>query len=219
MKIILVGGGETIYFLCRNFTAKGYEIVIINDDKEECVQFARNLSATVLWGDGSDFELLKEAGAMAADAILAITPNDQDNLIICQMASLRFNVPRPIALANDPDNVEIFERLGVSAFSTTQIVGSLIEQRASLEQILNLLPIGEGKVNVTEAVLGPESPVIGKQLKDIFLPENSLIAVVIRDNEPIVPRGWNYLQEEDRVVLITIPENHGKVLRLLTGEL
>lgn len=218
MKVIIVGGGKTLFFLCRNFAAKGYQVVIINRDKNECVQLSRQLSAMVVCGDGSDAGILKEAGAMGADAILAITPNDQDNLVICQLASIKFGMPRAIALANDPDNTEIFEKLGVSAFSTTQIFGSLIEQRASLEQILNLLPVGEGRVNVTEIVLGADSPVVGKLLKDIDLPENALIAVVIRDNHPIVPRGWNDLQTGDRVVLITLPENHGPVLKALTGE-
>ncbi len=167
--------------------------MIINRDREECVQLARQLSATVVCGDGSDADILKEAGAMGADVVLAITPNDQDNLIICQLASIQFGVPRAIALANDPDNAEIFEKLGVSAFSTTHIVGSLIEQRASLEQIINLLPVGEGRVNVTEIMLDADSPVAGKLLKDIDLPENALVAVVIRDNQPIVPRGANQL--------------------------
>jgi trk system potassium uptake protein TrkA len=218
MKVIIVGGGKPLFFLCRNFTAKGYKVVIINRDKDECVQLSRQLSAMVVCGDGSDAGILKEAGAMGADAVLAITPNDQDNLVVCQLASLTFGVPRAIALANDPDNTEIFEKLGVSAFSTTHIVGSLIEQCASLEQILNLLPVGEGRVNVTEIVLEDDSPVVGKLLKDIDLPENALIAVVIRDNHPMVPRGGNDLQAGDRVVLITLPENHGPVLKALTGE-
>jgi trk system potassium uptake protein TrkA len=218
MKVLIVGGGKPLYFLCRNFTAKGYEVVIINRNKNECVQLARQLRAVVVCGDGSDAQVLKEAGALGADAVLAITPNDQDNLIICQLASLKFGVPRAVALANDPDNAEVFEKLGVSAFSTTHIVGSLIEQRASLEQIINLLPVGEGLVNVTEIVLDADSPVAGKVLKDIDLPDNALIAVVIRDNQPIVPRGANDLRAGDRLVLITLPENHGTVLKSFTGE-
>jgi trk system potassium uptake protein TrkA len=123
-----------------------------------------------------------------------------------------------VALANDPDNAEVFEKLGVAGFSTTRIIGSLIEQRASLEQITNLLPVGEGRVNVTEIVLDDDSPVVGRLLKDIDLPENALVAVVIRDNKPIVPRGANDLLAGDRVVLITLPENHGPVLKAFTGE-
>jgi len=218
MKVLIVGGGNTLFFLCRKFTAKGYEVVIINRNRQECVQLARQLSAKVIYGDGSDDRILKDAGAMDADVVLAITPNDQDNLVICQLASIQFSVPRAIALANDPDNAEIFEKLGVSAFSTTHIVGSLIEQRASLEQIVNLLPVGEGRVNVTEIMLDADSPVTGKFLKDIDLPENALVAVVIRDNKPIVPRGFNQLLKGDRVVLITLPENHGPVLKAFTGE-
>jgi len=218
MKVLIVGGGKTLYFLCRNFAAKGYEVVIINRNREECVQLVRQLSATVVCGDGSDPAILKEAGAMGADVVLAITPNDQDNLVICQLASLQFGVPRAVALANDPDNAEIFQKLGVSAFSTTHIIGSLIEQRASLEQITNLLPVAEGRVNVTEIILDNGSPVAGKLLKDIELPENALVAVVIRDNQPIVPRGASQLLAGDLVVLITLPEHHGPALRAFTGE-
>ncbi len=218
MKVIIVGGGRTLCFLCRNFTAKGYEVVIVNRNREECVQLARQLSATVICGDGSDAGILRDAGAMAADAVLAVTPNDQDNLVICQLASLQFGVPRAVALANDPENAEIFDKLGVSAFSTTHIISSLIEQRASLEQITNLIPVGEGRVNVTELILRSDSPVAGKFLKDISLPENSLVGVVIRNGQPIVPRGASQLREGDRVVLLTLPENHGSVLRAFTGE-
>ncbi len=218
MKVLIVGSGKTLYFLSRNFTAKGYHVILINRDREECVQLARQLSATVVCGDGSDATILKEAGAMGADVVLAVTPNDQDNLVICQLAVLQFAVPRVLALANDPDNAEIFEKLGVSAFSTTHIVGSLIEQRVSLEQIINLLPVGEGRVNVTEIILNNDSPVAGKRLKEIDLPENALVAVVIRNDQPIVPRGGNELLSGDRVVLITLPENHGLVLKTFTGE-
>ena len=218
MKVLIAGTGKTLYFLCRNFTAKGYEVVIINRDRGECVQLARQLSAMVVCGDGSDATILKEAGAMGADVVLAITPYDQDNLVICQLASIQFGVPRAIALANDPDNAEIFEKLGVSAFSTTHIVGSLIEERASLEQIINLMPVGQGRVNVTEILVEPDSQVAGKLLKDVDLPENTLVAVVIRDNLPIIPRGPNMLMGGDRVVLITLPENHGRALKAFTGE-
>jgi trk system potassium uptake protein TrkA len=218
MKVLIVGSGKTLYFLCRNFTAKGYQVILIDRDREECVQLARQFSAMVVCGDGSDATILKEAGAMGADVVLAVTPNDQDNLVICQLAELQFAVPRVLALANDPDNAEIFEKLGVSAFSTTNIVSSLIEQRVSLEQIINLLPVGEGRVNVTEIILGQDSPVAGKRLKDIDLPENALVAVVIRNDQPIVPRGGNELLGGDRIVLITLPENHGPALKTFTGE-
>jgi trk system potassium uptake protein TrkA len=218
MRVLIVGGGKTLYFLCRSFTAKGHEVVVVNRDREECAQMARELRAVVVEGDASDAGILEEAGARAADVVLAITPNDQDNLVICQLASLQFEVPRVLALANDPENARVFEELGVSAFSTTKIVSNLIEQRAAVEQITNLLPVGEGLVNVTEIVLEADSPVAGTALKDIMLPENALIAIVIRGGKPIVPRGTSVLAARDRLVLVTLPENHGPVLKAFTGE-
>jgi trk/ktr system potassium uptake protein len=218
MKVLIVGSGKTLYFLCRTFTSKGYGVVIVNRDRAECVRLARQLSATVVCGDGSDAGILRDAGAMGADAILAITPNDQDNLVICQLAALKFGVPRTVALANDPENAEVFEKLGVAAFSTTQIISSLIEQHASLDQIVNMLPVSQGRVNVTEIVLEAGSPAAGRLLKDINLPGNALIAVVIRHGRALVPRGGDDLQAGDRLVLITLPENHGPVLKSLTGE-
>ncbi|MDO4557908.1 MAG: TrkA family potassium uptake protein, partial [Planctomycetia bacterium] len=204
--------------LCRNLASKGYEVVVINREEKEAVQLSRQLPVTVLCGDGSDPEILEQAGARSADAILAITPNDQDNLIICQLASLEFSVPRCVALANDPDNAAVFEELGVTAFSTTDIVGSLIEQRASLEQIVNLLPLGEGRVNVTEVILDSHCPVTGRTLKEILMPEGALIGVIIRGERTIIPRGATQLLEGDRVILITLPENHGPALRTFIGE-
>jgi trk system potassium uptake protein TrkA len=218
MKVLIVGGGQTLYFLSKRFLARGYEVVVINRNHEECVRLARQLKATVVNGDGSDMAVLHEAGALGAHAVLAITPNDQDNLVICQLASIKYGVPRAIALANDPDNAEVFQRLGISAFSTTQIISGLIEERAALDEVLNLLPLGEGRVNVTEILLKEDSPVAGKQLKEIILPENALVAVIIRDGRPIVPRGGNRLLPGDRLVLITLPENHGPVVKVFSGE-
>jgi trk system potassium uptake protein TrkA len=218
MKVLIVGGGQTLYFLSKRFLARGYEVVVINRNHEECVRLARQLKATVVNGDGSDMAVLHEAGALGAHAVLAITPNDQDNLVICQLASIKYGVPRAIALANDPDNAEVFQRLGISAFSTTQIISGLIEERAALDEVLNLLPLGQGRVNVTEILLKEDSPVAGKQLKEIILPENALVAVIIRDGRPIVPRGGNRLLPGDRLVLITLPENHGPVVKVFSGE-
>jgi trk system potassium uptake protein TrkA len=149
---------------------------------------------------------------------LAVTPNDEDNLATCQLAGLQFAVPRTVALVNDPDNEQVFQRLGVAAFSITPAIASMIEQRTALDAITNLIPAGEGKVNITEVALSADSPVVGRPLRDLHLPADSLIAVVLRNGEPLVPRGNTQLQAGDRIVLITLPANHGPVLKSITGE-
>ena len=215
-KILIVGGGKLIYFLTRVLLSKGIKVTIINKDKDECVHLARALNATVVFGNGSDPTVLDEAGAGAVDSIIAVTPNDQDNLVICQIAKLRFSVRQTLALVNDPDNEEVFKALGVSAFSTTRIISNLIEQKSGFEEISNLIPVGEGKVTIAEIIIEDSSPVIGKSLRDIYMPPQSLIGYVVREGQPIVPRGDTTLFAGDHVIIIALPEQYGQVLSLFS---
>jgi len=216
-KMMLVGAGNTLYFLAQYFISKGYHLTLVNNDRGECTYLARDLKATVVHGDASYPQVLEDAGAFEMDAVLAMTAQDQDNLVICQTASLHFQVPRCMALVNDPENEEIFRRLGVTAFSTTGILASLIDHQASWEEITTLLPLGGGKVNILELELEKDAPVCGKPLQQIPLPPNSLIAVVIRDGETLVPRGGSVLQAGDRIILITLPQTLGDSLEIITG--
>jgi trk system potassium uptake protein len=216
-RIILVGGGKLVYFLTRMFVSKGYAVTIITDDREEATQLARKVRATVVFGDGSDPRVQEEAEASSAEVLLAVTPRDHANLVICQIASIRLKVPRVLALASDPDNEALFSRLGVTAFSPTKIIASLIEQRTEFTEIANLIPVGEGKITVTEILLSDQSPVAGKPLREIELPENSLVGFVLRNSQPIVPRGDTVLQSGDRLILIALPENQGRVLNVFMG--
>ena len=219
MKIILIGGGKLAYFLAKQFASKGYYLTIINDEINAAKLLSRQLKATVICGEGSSLKTLGEAGAYQADVVLALTPQDEDNLIACQIAQTQYGVPRTIALVNDPENQSIFEKLGVSvAFSATQIIASLIEQQTSSDDIKNLLPVAEGKVNVTEIALQQDSPAVGKTIGKLNLPDGTLIACILRQGEVIVPNVNNNLQQSDRLILISKPESYGQLLRLLMGE-
>ena len=132
MRLILIGEGNLTYFLGRQFTSKGYFLTIITPRPEEAIALSRKLKATIITGNGSDPAVLQEAGAYEADVILALTAQDPDNLIACQVAQDRFGVPKTVALVNDPDNREIFEELGIDiAFSATEILGSMIDQQTA----------------------------------------------------------------------------------------
>jgi trk system potassium uptake protein TrkA len=214
--IVLIGGGKLVYFLTRMFISKGYAVTIINNDREESTLLARRVRATVVFGDGSDPRVLGDAEASSADILLAVTPYDHTNLVICQIASLRFQVPRVLALVSDPNNEELFGRLGVTAFSPTKIIASLIEQRAEFEEITNLIPVGESKIMVTEILLSETAKACGKPLRDLSLPESSLVGYILRDGRPLVPRGDTVLMSGDRLILIALPENYGRVLSVFT---
>ena len=219
MKIILIGGSKLAYFLAKQFASKNYYTTIINPDWEEARNLARNLKATVIHGEGSNPAILAEANAYQADVLLSLTTRDEDNLIACQIAQREYGVPRTIALVNDPENQQIFEKLGISvAFSATQIIANLIEQQTATGDIQNLLPIAEGKVNVTEIALEPNNPIVNRTIDDIKLPEGTLIACILRQGEVIVPSGENMLQALDRLVVIGQPESYGQMMRLLCNE-
>ena len=219
MKIILIGGSKLAYFLAKQFASKNYYTTIINADLEEAKTLSRTLKATVIHGQGSDPTTLSEAGAYQADVVLSLTTHDEDNLIACQIAQKEYGVPRTIALVNDPENQPIFEKLGITvAFSATQIIASLIEQQTASSDIQNLLPIAEGKVNVTEIALEQDNPVVGLTINDVRLPDGTLIACILRQGEVIVPSGENSLRALDRLVVIGQPESYGELMRLLCSE-
>lgn len=216
MKAIICGSGRLLYFLGRTFLNKGYSVVLVVNNDEEAAYLARKLNATILCGDGSNPSVIEDAGANDVDVLIAALPNDHDNLAACQIATVRFGVPRTLALVNDPDNEEIFAKLGVAAVSATRIMIDVLEQRAEHGEISKLLPFGEGKLSLAEVTIGPRAHVARMAVKDLGLPSDSLLVSVLRGTEVIVPHGLTVLQSGDRVVIITTPENHGDALRVLT---
>lgn len=220
MRVILVGEGKPLYFLARQFVAKGHQITIIDRDAGECESLARRLEKCVtVLGDGSDPGVLEDAGARQADVLVALTAEDQDNLIACQIAQQMFAVPRVIALVNDPDNEQVFKQLGVTeAISATRIVATLLEEQAELEEVINLLPIAEGRIQVAEVVIGEGAPARDKTLRELSLPEDTLIAGIIRDGDVHVPRGSTRLHAGDTVILMARPASFGDALRAVAGE-
>lgn len=220
MRILIIGGSKTVYFLARQLTEHHHQVTIINRDAERAKYLARRLApVTVVHGDGSNIKILEEAGARRADLVLALTAHDQDNLVSCQIAQKLYGVPRTIALVNDPENEKIFQKLGITvAFSATRILASMIEQQASMDDIISLMPIAEGKINVIDIRLDADSPAVGKTLQELGMSDNTLIACIIRDGEAIIPRGSNYLFADDHILVISQPDSQVNDLRLLLGE-
>jgi trk system potassium uptake protein TrkA len=220
MRLILIGGGETIetiYFLTRLFTRRGYQVTIVNPHPAEAQMLSRRVEATVILGDGSDPGVLEEAGARRADVVLSLTPSDPDNLVSCQIAQSLYGVPRTMALVNDPDNEEVFHQLGITeVFSATRVIGRLIEGQTVFDEITHLFPAAEGRLHVTEVVLGEGCGAVGRRLHELDLPEDTLVASIIRGEQVLVPRGESRLQVADRLILIALPEKQEEALRVLT---
>jgi trk system potassium uptake protein TrkA len=216
MRIIMVGGNETVYYLARQFVRKGYHTTIINRDPSRARELANDTKATVVLGDGTHVQRMEEAGARQAELVLALTSRDQDNLIACQIAQRNFGVPRTIALVNDPDNEEVFHKLGVTqAFSATRIIASIIDQETDFDAITQIAPVAKGRITISDVHLDKGAPAIGKTLQDLPLSGKTLIGAIIRDDHVIVPRGSTVLNERDHLIVISEPDYRERDLTLL----
>jgi trk system potassium uptake protein len=219
MRVIIVGQSKTIYFLAREFASQGYAATIICNDRAKAMEFSRQLpKATVMYGDGTSARVLREAEANQADVLVALQEADQDNLVTCQLGKHLFDIPRTITLINDPEHEEVFQKLGVSvALSAAKILGQMIREQVSFEEIQNLLSLEGGLVTVSELILPPSSPVVGKTLAQLSLPSETLIAAIIRGDIVIIPRGTAVLQAADKLLLVAKSATQGELLRRLTG--
>ena len=217
-RILVAADERSAYFLSRRLVAAGHEVVVVHESEAVCRSLSRRLKATVIHGDATDPRVLEDAGAGSADAVLALTSIDARNLAICQQARLRFQVPRALAVANDPDNEEVFRKLGAEiAFSPTRVLATLVEQRAGFADITNLIPVADGRAHLTEVKLSSAAPVVGRLLKDAGLPAGAVVAYLLRDDQPLVPHGRTELLAGDRLMLVTLPGHHANALEALTA--
>lgn len=127
MNIILVGGGKVGYYLLKSLR-ENHQLTLIEKDKSVCEKIADEFQEIILWGDGTSLEVLKDAGIQRADVIVAATGKDEENLIICQMAKMNFNIKKTIARVNNPKNIQVFKELGVDkTVCSTEVIANMLE--------------------------------------------------------------------------------------------
>ena len=216
MRIIIAGNGIIVYFLAKRFISKGYQVSIISSDETDCDYYTRNLKALVIQGTSTDPELLRQAGALFAEIFIAMTDRDQDNLVFCQLARTWFQIPHILAVVNDPDNEEVFSRLGIRAISSGRFLLEAVESMSALETIKQQFSVVEGRITLTELEISPASAAVGKALREITLPGSVLVASILRGDEVIIPRGDTRIEAGDRILVISLPDNQAVALQILS---
>src|SRR6195256_7074761 len=172
MFVLVVGGGKVGYYLSKELVQAGHEVVLLEKDKARAEQIADEIGSIVLAHDGCEGKFLGEAGANRADIVAAVTGDDEDNLVICQMAKHHFDVPRTIARVNNPKNEELFRHLGVDELiSPTRMILGSIEQTIPASELLHLAALGDSDLEIIEAHLQAGSPAIGKSAQDLHIPD------------------------------------------------
>ena len=166
-------------------------------------QIADEIGSIVIAHDGCEGKYLGEAGCNRADVVAAVTGDDEDNLVICQMAKHHFDVPRTIARVNNPKNEALFRHLGVDELiSPTRMILGSIEQDIPVHELLHLAALGEGELELIEAHLQAGSPAIGRAPKDLSIPEGCSLFAVIRDGVATPLRPDTVMLEGDKVIAI-----------------
>jgi trk system potassium uptake protein TrkA len=219
MYVVVIGGGNVGYYLTKELLAAGHEVVMIEKDPGRARIIADELGSIVIPNDGCEGRYQAEAGMARADVVAAVTGDDEDNLVACQVAKMRFNVPRAIARVNNPKNEALFRRLAIDdTVSPTRAILAVIEHEIPIHDLLHLAELEGGDVQVVEAQLDASSPAIGRMLRDIELPEGSTIAVIVRDDRAIAARSDTALRVGDSVLAITSAEHEAALRSLLIGE-
>jgi trk system potassium uptake protein TrkA len=203
MFVLVIGGGKVGYYLTKELIDSGHEVVLMEKDRGRADQIADEIGSIVMPHDGCEGKYLAEAGCNRADIVAAVTGDDEDNLVICQMAKHHFDVRRTIARVNNPKNEELFKHLGVDELiSPTKMILGAIEQDIPVHELLHLAALGEGELEIIEAHLQAGSPAVGRAPKDLAIPDGCSLFAVIRDGVATALRTETMLREGDKVIAI-----------------
>ena len=203
MKVIIVGGGKIGYYLAKTLMEHGHKPTIIEKDRELCSHLATQLDITTFCGDGSSKDILEDAHAGDANALVCVTGSDQDNLICCQLGKHEFHIPQTIARVNNPKNMEVMKKLGVDIpISSTDTIARLVEREIDVSRFRHLLSLNRGEASINEIQIPEGSALHGKMLMEISLPAECVIVSITRDGKFIIPRGFTQLMEKDLLLIV-----------------
>jgi trk system potassium uptake protein TrkA len=219
MYIVVVGGGKVGYFLSKELLEAGHELVILEKNAARARQISDELGSIVLNRDGCEGKHLAEAGANRATIVAAVTGDDEDNLVVCQMAKHHFDVPRTIARVNNPKNEGLFRHLGVDEIiSPTRMALASIEQDIPVHELLHLADLKGGELQLLEAQIADDSPAIGRRATDIPLPDGCSLFVLLRGNSVYPIKNETVFQVGDKVLAISRAECEVQLRRELIGD-
>lgn len=210
MYVIVAGGGKVGHYLARALLDAGHEVLVLEKESDRAAYLAEEFGEVVTPGDACEVRTMKEAGMERADVVVAVTGDDEDNLIICQLAKSKFHVPRTITRVNNPNNEDIFHQLGIdTTVSSTKIIFNLIEQQIETDEVIPLAALQRGNLELMEIDLGPHSPVLGKRIGAVGLPHEALIVSIVRAGHAMLPNIDFEFKEEDSVIALVNADKEG----------
>ena len=220
MYIVINGGGKVASYLARTLLESGHDVALIEKREEVADKLATELPSRTLivLGDGCDAAYQEDAGVARADVFAAVTGDDDDNLVSCQLAKVAFGVPRAVGRVNNPKNERIFNALGIEAISSTTIISRMIEEEATVGDIHTLTTLRKGDMAIVEIELPTDRCVVcDKAVASLDLPGDCILVALIRGEDVVTVHGDTQLQPGDVVIAFTNVEHERALKRALTG--
>ncbi|MHB8160475.1 MAG: potassium channel family protein [Thermoleophilia bacterium] len=218
MFVVIAGGGKVGRTLARILISRDNEVIMIEQDRRRYQRLTQEFEESVMFGDATEIFNLERAGIERADVVAAVTGDDEDNIIICQVADHKFNVPKSIARVNNPENQEAFDVLGVRpTVSATNSLLSLIEHEMPAHKLVHLLNLKKENLEIVEVMVEEGSPLALKRIEEISLPAEVLLISILRDNKALIPQGSTELRAGDQILAILEPGREDELTRLFLG--
>jgi trk system potassium uptake protein TrkA len=218
MYIVIIGGGKVGFYLAKELVESSHEVLVIENNAAKCAEIQESLGEIVMRGDGCETAIQERAGVRRADLLLAVTGEDEDNLVACQVAKHEFNVPRIVARINNPKNELIFRKLGIeSTVSATSAIMAHIEQELPTHPLISLMTLRRG-FEIVEVRIPPDAGVVGRPMREVLLPHQSIIwGIVDAEGNPKQPTADTVLHAGDDVVAVTLQESQESLRSALTA--
>jgi trk/ktr system potassium uptake protein len=219
MYVVIVGAGKVGWNLARELIEKGNEVTLVESDRRRFLVVEQELESAVQYGDGSELWVLERAGIARADMVIAVTGDDEDNILICQIAKEKYLCERIIARVNNPRNLQHFKLLGIQpAVSATDLILRLIEHEVPKYGLVHLLDLAEDRLEIIELEVTEGAPAAGRAVRDIDLPSGALIISVLRSDGGFVPNPDTVVQAGDEVLIVLDPGLEGDCTRQFIGD-
>ena len=206
MNILIIGGGKIGRNLAMFLSAEQrHQLTLIEKEEHVATALTRSLpNIRVVEGDGCDPSVLRDAGAELADAVAAVTGDDEDNLVAAGLAKREFRIGRVAARINNPKNAWLFtRRMGVDLpIDTAQPIGRSLEADINLGAIVQLTRLREGRVSLIEFTVAPESGAVGRTVAALGIPPDCVLTAILRGEDVILPSGDTTIQAGDQVIAL-----------------
>jgi trk system potassium uptake protein len=218
MYVVITGGGLVGANLTRTLLERGHEVTLIEQRRDRFDRLEEEFDYRVQLGDATEIHVLERAGIeRPPDLVLALTGDDEDNLVVCQLAREKYGVPKVIARVNDPRNQEHFDLLGIgpTVCATSDIMAKVEHEVPGMTELIHLLELQQENLEIIEVEIDDDSPAAGKQVDRLSLPPESRLILVSRNGQAEIAIGSTRLEAGDRVMAILQPGKEDELRRVL----